>query len=175
MMSEWRFLEKEQCSIDFATSGMVQKERNSTKGTVAVIQTVGVVFCILSVVPAAILDELNLKIPFVLSLGEIGGALLFVFVGIGVFMIVYATKRLNGYNLILGLNDNNTMAGTYQKDYKPVDDKTPKGFVLSVFWPTITCLYLIWSFITFDWHITWIIWPIAAIVSSLLKTLFQED
>lgn len=175
MMSEWSFLKKEPCTIDFATSGMVKSDRNHNKGTLAVIQTIGVVLCILSVVPAAILDELNLKIPFVLSLGEIGGALLFVFVGVGVFMIVYATKRMNAYKILLGLNDNTTMAGAYKEGYKAVDDKTPKGFVQSVYWPTVTCIYLAWSFLTFDWHITWIIWPVAAILSSLLNTLFEKE
>ena len=40
---------------------------------------------------------------------------------------------------------------------------------MSVYWPTITCIYLIWSFLTFRWGFTWIIWPIAAIVETLIK------
>ncbi|MDD6193911.1 MAG: hypothetical protein PUB19_03310 [Lachnospiraceae bacterium] len=47
--------------------------------------------------------------------------------------------------------------------------------VMSVYWPTITCLYLIYSFITFDWHISWIIWPIAAVVRGLIVGIFFEE
>ncbi len=45
----------------------------------------------------------------------------------------------------------------------------------SVFWPTVTCLYLIWSFLTFKWWITWIIWPLAAVLHSLLKRVLLGD
>ena len=46
--------------------------------------------------------------------------------------------------------------------------------IMSVYWPTITCLYLIWSFLSFDWWITWIVWPIAAIVESLIKNISKN-
>ena len=41
--------------------------------------------------------------------------------------------------------------------------------VMSVYWQTVACLYLIWSFLTFAWFISWIIWPVAAIVHAILK------
>jgi mannose/fructose/N-acetylgalactosamine-specific phosphotransferase system component IID len=47
--------------------------------------------------------------------------------------------------------------------------------IMSVFWPVVTCVYLIWSFLTFDWHITWIIWPIAAIASMLVRNICGKD
>lgn len=47
--------------------------------------------------------------------------------------------------------------------------------IMSVYWPTITCIYLAVSFLTFDWHITWIIWPIAAIISTLINNLLGQD
>lgn len=175
IMGEWDFLRKELCAIDFATSNRVKNERNQNKGTLAIIQTVGIVLCILSIVPAAVFDELNLKIPYVLHIGELGAALLFVFVGVGVLMIVYASIKMGGYKLLLNLNDANTVSGSYNNDYQSFDVKTPKGFIQSVYWPTVTCVYLIWSFLTFDWHITWVIWPVAAVLSSLVKTLFEED
>ncbi|WRS31140.1 permease prefix domain 1-containing protein [Actinomycetaceae bacterium MB13-C1-2] len=36
--------------------------------------------------------------------------------------------------------------------------------VFSAFWLVITSAYLAWSFPTGDWHLTWIIWPIAAVL-----------
>ncbi len=46
---------------------------------------------------------------------------------------------------------------------------------LSVYWPTVTCIYLCWSFLTFHWWITWIIWPLAGILHSVLKRLILGD
>ena len=37
-----------------------------------------------------------------------------------------------------------------------------------------TCLYLCISFLTFQWWITWIIWPIAGVVHKLIINLNQE-
>jgi hypothetical protein len=37
-----------------------------------------------------------------------------------------------------------------------------------VFWTLTTAAYLAWSFVTFDWQITWIIWPVAALVFSAI-------
>jgi len=53
-------------------------------------------------------------------------------------------------------------------------NKTAKT-VMEVYWPSITCIYLCYSFITFDWHISWIIWPLAAIVHTVLKNCLTVD
>ena len=45
---------------------------------------------------------------------------------------------------------------------------------MSIFWPTVTCLYLIWSFLSFKWYITWIIWPVAAIINALVKNILGD-
>ena len=47
--------------------------------------------------------------------------------------------------------------------------------ILSVYWQTVTCIYLCWSFLTFRWWITWIIWPLASILHSVLKRLILGD
>lgn len=45
---------------------------------------------------------------------------------------------------------------------------------MSVFWSSVTCVYLIWSFVTFKWWITWIIWPVAGVVHKLLLSIFYD-
>ncbi len=40
---------------------------------------------------------------------------------------------------------------------------------MEFYWETIVCLYLIWSFLTFDWWVTWIIWPVAAVVHGVME------
>ncbi len=46
---------------------------------------------------------------------------------------------------------------------------------MSVYWPTVTCLYLIWSFLTFAWWKTWIIWPLAGIIHSVIKNTLKKQ
>lgn len=47
--------------------------------------------------------------------------------------------------------------------------------IMSLFWPTATCLYLSWSFLTFDWHITWVIWPLAGILHAIFNSIFNKE
>ena len=37
----------------------------------------------------------------------------------------------------------------------------------------MTIVYLAVSFLTFAWHITWIIWPLAGIFSGILRVIFE--
>lgn len=47
--------------------------------------------------------------------------------------------------------------------------------VMSVFWPTVTCLYLSVSFLTFRWEWTWIIWPVAVVVKKILENTWRDS
>ena len=51
----------------------------------------------------------------------------------------------------------------------PRPDNQVAQDILSLFWPTVTCIYLIWSFLTFRWYISWIIWPIAAVIERVAR------
>ena len=37
------------------------------------------------------------------------------------------------------------------------------------YWLIATAVYLGWSFFTNDWHITWIVWPIAGVLFAVLE------
>lgn len=43
---------------------------------------------------------------------------------------------------------------------------------LSIFWSLATIAYLLVSFLTMRWDITWLIWPVAAVVSGIIKTIW---
>ena len=55
------------------------------------------------------------------------------------------------------------------------DIQNGRAVLSDVFWQTITCIYLIWSFLTFDWHITWIIWPVAGVLHKILNLVLIEE
>ena len=175
-MNKWEFMSKIPCAIDYATSNAVENEKKRNQDSLIVMRTIGIVMCIVSFIPAAILDEINPKL-YKITADDLGGASLFVFIGIGVFMIVYSSIKLESYKRLLFLNDQNTVAGNYVKyqDENMESATSLRAVVKSVYWPTISCIYLSWSFLTFDWYITWIIWPIAAVVFPLVNIIFPKD
>lgn len=49
-------------------------------------------------------------------------------------------------------------------------EKTRRGLreaVGSVYWCVTVAIYLTWSFLTYDWHISWIVFPVSGVLFSL--------
>lgn len=144
------------------------------KSTHALLLTIGIMLCILSVVPPILLDAASSFAADTLE--DCSAGFVLIFVAIGVFLIVISSMRMGGYRTLLHLNNQNTIGGNYvpeQQDRQQYHNSTLAA-IMSVYWPTITFLYLIWSFLSFDWWITWIVWPIAAIVESLIKNISKN-
>ena len=161
---DWDFLKKQPCQIDMATANMVKEKRKDFKITRAWMHTLGVILCAFCWLPCAIMDN------------EVCPVLLFFSVGIGVLLIVYSSHVYGAYETILSLNDQNTISGRYgrEEDVEYVNDRAKA--IMEVYWSTVTCIYLIISFLTFRWESTWIIWPVAVIINKILRlTLTKEE
>jgi len=162
MMKKWNFLKGQFCQTDMMTSQYVADAKNNYSSTHAIRLTVGIVLCALCWLPAAILDDIS-------DLGDISGAIFFIIVGLGVFFIVITNIINNSFDRILGLNDANTVSGAYVESIKPVYINEGVNVMMELFWPTVTGIYFVWSFLTFSWWKTWIVWPIAVIIHAILK------
>ena len=171
-MESWRFLKREPCSISPATTDYISDEKKKFRNTYTVMNTVGIILCVCSFIPAIIIDDYATKINDTWS-----GILFFVFVAAGVACIVYSSWRYRAYQRLLNINSENTIGGTYTRvsDKEPYYHNKTMRAIMSVYWPTVTCIYLAYSFLTFQWWISWIIWPIASVVRRLIVNLNTED
>lgn len=79
-------------------------------------------------------------------------AFFLVIIAIGVKMIVEVGIYKSALDQLL-------RQGEYSEKTRQANAQTEK--FASVYWPLITAAYLAWSFLSGDWHITWIIWPVA--------------
>jgi len=165
--SKWDFIKKELCQIDMMTANMLSDEKNKYASTHAMRLTVGVVLCAICWLPAAVCSDISF-------LADMGGAFLFIFVGVGVYLLVSTSCINDSIDTLLKLNDSTKISGHYNKDQETEYISEGATVVMEIFWPVITCLYLIWSFMTFDWYISWIIWPLAAIVHAILKMCLRK-
>lgn len=169
MIDKWSYIEEEHWMIDYNTAKVLQDEKARFRNTYAIRQTIGIVLCVLCWLPAMIIDETPLgKIS---AFEDFGGIFLFLIVGIGVMMIVHNNMTMSAYESLLKINDKNLVSGNYVKTQKKeyyINDTVTT--IMSVYWPTVTSVYLIWSFLTFEWYFTWIIWPIAGIIKVIIDT-----
>lgn len=165
-MGKWDYLRKQKCSISFATAEYVHNRRESFRVIYAMMITIGVILCILSILPYLLLN--------IVSVG-FANVLMFVLVGVGVFLLVAAGNINTGYTVILSLNKGDTMGAEFVPSQRQVryNNKTVET-IMSVWWPSVTCVYLCWSFLSFDWHFTWIVWVIAGVVEMLIKNIYRD-
>jgi len=175
-MHRWDFLKDELCSIDFLTTNYVNSQKEKYIPTYALTTTIGIVLCVICFVPVIIFDETGISFHGI-DMEFLGVIALFLLVATGVFMIVLSQSINSSYNNLLKLNSSSTVSGNYVPSQHPETKyiTSAAATVMSVFWPTITCFYLIWSFLSFDWWCTWIIWPIAAIIHTILNTAFKKQ
>lgn len=175
-MGKWKFLEKVPCIIDLETTTAVAQAKEQFQKTRIGLLTLGIILCATCWLPAAMLDGAT---KYISHVDDLSGALLFVMVGVGVFFIVYSSIANSAYDRLLKLNDTKTVAGAYAAavEEKETEDKyvSETGrLVMSIYWPTITCIYLVYSFTTFNWATSWIIWIAASIGHTVLKSIFVK-
>lgn len=133
----------------------------------------GAVLCILSVVPMLITGILTDGAPFEDGAVLMGLSVLFPLVAVGVYQFIRAGMVDSCCKMLLGELDTGPALS-------PVDVKTGKkiptvvDIVAQIYWPLIVIAYLIWSFLTFDWWITWIIWPIAGIAFGIFAGVTES-
>ncbi|MGN0362349.1 MAG: permease prefix domain 1-containing protein [Bilifractor sp.] len=177
-MSKWNFLEKESCSIDYGTVSMVNDLQGTTHNKTMLQRTVAVLLYCTCYIPLSVLAVASGRG----DLLSIGIAVLLLMVGLGTFFIIVSGSREDGYHCLLTLNHQQRAEGRYDYRQKNTADHAKEmkytnktaAVIMSVFWPTVVCVYLILSFLTFSWSISWIIFPIAAVIDHLIKALYGE-
>ena len=167
---EWKFMKRESCSIDMNTAAYVKDKQRGFEPVRAFCVAIGVVLCVICWTP-------NILIPF--RYEPLGAGLMFILIGFGVFLIVYPNSIASGFERILHVNEATTISGQYANGsayVKPTKYKSKTAqTVVEVYWPTVTCLYLIFSFLTFRWDLTWIIWVIAGVFHRVVMINCTDD
>lgn len=133
----------------------------------------GVVLCILSVVPMLVTGVLMDGAP--LEDGAVLMALsaLFPIAAVGVYQFISAGMMDSCCKMLLGeLNSGPALSPADAKTGKKVP--TVVEIVAQIYWPLVVVAYLVWSFWTGDWWISWILWPIAGILFGIFAGVVES-
>ncbi|MEG0328039.1 MAG: helix-turn-helix transcriptional regulator [Erysipelothrix sp.] len=161
-LNEYEYLDQEPFNLAYGVEGIVKQRKKSFEHKYRITLITGIGLCILSVLP----------IFFSMMLGVsddeyyIGVALLLILVSIGVSFIIKASMVYGSYQKLL-------QEGDYQRVKKTKRKKMDR--ISGAYWCTITAIYLAVSFLTFAWHITWVIWVVAGVLYGAIEALFGED
>lgn len=152
---EYQFLETEPIETAYGVEGMVRAEQKHYRNSYVKNCAVGVCLCILSVVP------LFMTIMFADSefLGSLGVCMLLCMVALGVYILVRSGIVWESYEKLL-------QEGEYNKAAKRNNKRNER--IGGIYWMVVTAIYLAYSFLTFEWHRTWIVWPVAGVLFAAL-------
>lgn len=150
-LSKYDYLDREAISLEYGVKGIVDKKKAEFEDTFRLYITVGVAICIIGAVPlflvGAVTDDDFLS--------TICVPILLLFVSVGVNLFVKAGMIDSSYNKLL-------QSGDYSVEKKEVSKTT--GVIGGIYWPIIVAIFLGYSFITDNWGMSWIIWPVAGVL-----------
>lgn len=159
--SAFEFLENEIFETSYGVTGMVKERKEDYRESYTKNIAIGVCFCVLSLVPlfaAIIISEDDL---FMVSMVTVMLAL----IGIGVNFIVKTCIIWESFDKLL-------QEGEYSRKKKK--EKIASSKVNTIYWSVVTAGFLAYSFISSQWHFSWIIWPVAAVLYPAVISIFSQ-
>ncbi|MDE6752729.1 MAG: helix-turn-helix domain-containing protein [Eubacterium sp.] len=162
-MHRFEFMEKEPFETDYGICEMVNNYREQYRKTFTKNVIAGVCFCILAVIPLfcgiCINEDDDLLLIRMLSLG-------FVIAGIGIFLIVRVSIIWSGFSMLLQEND-------FSKSKK--ERKAVVEAVTVAYWLVITAIFLVYSFVTNNWGMSWVIWVAAGVLYPIVPAILNSQ
>ena len=159
--NKYEYLEKNTLDTAYGVSGMVRErqqreESDHTRGV-----ALGVVLCVLAVIPLFALLLWRGEDDFY---GVLGVAATMTLAGIGVYILLKAAIPWEAYRMLLEEGDYTRARKRNNRQYG------------GAYWSIVTAAYLAVSFITRRWDMTWIIWPVAAVLYGVVGEIgkFRE-
>lgn len=82
-----------------------------------------------------------------------------------------------GLAIMTGAGWSDTVTGNllqedeHDEDDPEHSDSTAVRVIAAVYWPVVVAIYLAWSFLSGDWHISWLVWPVAGVLYAGLSSL----
>lgn len=151
----YEFLEKEPFETEYGVTGLAREKQKTYRNTYIKYNIFGTCACILSPVPliCAALSGKGLLVMIMLCV-----TLLTVAIGV-MFFIVTGVRWASMQKLL--------KEGEFSEKGKQ-KNKIIEA-IGTVYWLLATAIYLGWSFLTSNWHITWVIWPIAGVLFAVVE------
>lgn len=153
----YEFLENKDIETAYGVSGMVKERKSAYENTHTRLLIIGIMMCVISAIPVFLLSMWHHDDG---SLQAIGISVLLVIVAIGVKLIVLTSIRHGGMDKLLEEGDYtrlNKRAGKYD----------------GIYWAIVTAIYLLISFLSYRWDLTWIIWAIAGVLFAAYHEIMK--
>ena len=159
----WEFIDENKgFELSYGVDGMVREKRAAFAPVYTKLTVAGVVLCILCAVPMIIANVQDNALLSTIMLG-----VLLAVCGTGVFCFVLGGIRYDAYEKLLA-GDRRISA---KKNVKK--NKSAQALFSEVYWLITTAVYFGWSFLSGDWHITWLTWVVGSAIFTIIKLIYR--
>lgn len=160
-LEEYEFLNTEEFKIGYGVQGLAQDVLKRTKRSNVIAVTIGVVLCVLCPAPLIIFSLMDASSLTIVVMTDV----LLAMVAAAVFLFIsFSGERSASHKLL--------QQGEYTRDEKYVSKRM--NVVAGIYWPLITAIYLAFSFVTYRWDISWIIWPVAGVFFAVIAMIAKS-
>ena len=158
-MEKYQYIDTEIIELEYGVTGIIKekKQGDSERYTLGIV--IGVSLCIISILPLVVMGAFGFP-DYLLVTGIV---LLFLIVAAAVYLLIQVCMARETYDRLL-------QEGEFTVRVKKTKREPEKW--ATIYWPLVTAVYLGYSLYTFDWGRSWIIWPVAAVFSAVLKAIF---
>lgn len=164
-LEKYKYMEEESITLQYGVEGIVCMKKEAFANTYRTCIVVGVICCILSVIP--------LMLSIALGLGEFAVvccvSMLLTIIAFGVYPLVWSGTVYSSFQKLL-------QEGDYTEENKRMQRKI--SFFPGIYWVLTTALFLYISFRNNSWETSWIVWPVAALifvaVLGILKAVMKS-
>jgi transcriptional regulator with XRE-family HTH domain len=153
-------IENEKFELDYGVHSAITEKLEQFRSTYNLRLSLGIFLFIISFVPLMVVSmfwrgsELTLLMLIVL---------LFM-IAIGIYIVSPVAAKFEAYNNILKETRINSVKSKRVKRAEKL---------AAFYWPLLTAIYLGWSLWTMDWAVTWIVWPVGAVLFAALVGLME--
>lgn len=160
IMDDYEWVLKEEFTLKFGVAGIVEERMKKQKPMLVMTRSIGVGLCIVAAMVLVITSILNSReIAIMMALD-----MLLILVAIAVYLFIRWGNECGSYLQLL-----------QRGDYEPTKKKNMGKHELigGIYWCTVTAIYLGISFWTNRWDITWIIWPVVALIYGGISCIIE--
>ncbi len=147
---KFEYLEEEPLELAYGVSGIVKERQNKLRDKHIRDCVIGVCLCVFSAIPlfiGAFFEKADGEVLF-------GLCLTLAFVAAGVYILIRNGIPWETTEKLLQQDD-------YTVENKRIEKKVEPFNI--IYWSVVTAVFLGWSFLTMEWHRTWIVWPVSGV------------
>ncbi len=160
LVKEYSYLDDGNFEPEYGVSGMVREKKKAFRKKYSQSNLAATSICITAALPVIITPFLTENALCIL----VAVCSTIIIAAIGVFLFINVGVVWAGFDRIL-------QEGDYSRVKLEAEEK--EDIAMSIYWPIVIGAYLGYSFVTGDWGRSWIIWPVAAVLSPAISAVFK--